>query len=97
MSTPGRSTAVPPAIRKTERRCHRRYVLTWRCKWICDGARSLPEIAARLRAEADEFDRMHAEGVTMREEMADDYAFLVTTNEYEDRKMEERKLLEVRP
>jgi len=71
--------------------------MTWRCKWLCDGASSLPEIAARLRAEADEIDRMHAEGVTMQNEMADDYASFVTTNEYLDRMAEEARLLEVRP
>ena len=34
-----------------------------RAKWIMDEATTLPEAAAKVRAFADELDRMHAEGV----------------------------------
>jgi hypothetical protein len=47
-----------------------------RAKWIMDGATTLAEAAAKLREFADELDRKHAEGWTLRQPVEDDYGFL---------------------
>lgn len=44
-----------------------------RAKWTMDGASTLPEAAAKLRAFAGKLDRMAAEGWTLEDEVADDY------------------------
>ena len=48
-----------------------------RAKWIMDEATTLPEAAAKVRAFADELDRMHAEGWRLEQPIYDDYGFLV--------------------
>jgi hypothetical protein len=47
-----------------------------RAKWTMDGATTLAGAAAMLRAFADELDRKHAEGWTLRQPVDDDYGFL---------------------
>ena len=50
---------------------------TIRAKWTMDGARTLPEAAAKLRAFADELDKYHQEGWTLEDSVEDDYGTLV--------------------
>jgi hypothetical protein len=50
---------------------------TIRAKWTMDGATTLPEAAAKLRAFADELDKMHQEGWALEAEVADDYGTLI--------------------
>jgi hypothetical protein len=52
----------------------------WRAKWTADGAKSVAEIASKLRAEADHLDEMAKAGVELQTEVADDYAFLETAD-----------------
>ena len=48
-----------------------------RAKWVMDEATTLAEAAGKLRAFADELDRMHAEGWRLEGPVADDWGFLV--------------------
>lgn len=48
-----------------------------RAKWVMDGAATLAEAAAKIREFAGQLDRLHAEGWTLQEPIADDYAFLM--------------------
>jgi hypothetical protein len=48
-----------------------------RAKWTMDGAKTLAEAAAMLRARADEFDKLHLEGWTLENPVDDDWGFLV--------------------
>ena len=50
---------------------------TIRAKWVMDEATTLAEAAGRLRAFADELDRMHAEGWRLEGPIMDDWGFLV--------------------
>jgi hypothetical protein len=52
-----------------------------RAKWIMDDAATLPEAAAKVRAFADELDRMHAEGWRLEQPVQDDYGFVVRPKE----------------
>ncbi len=54
------------------------YETIFRCKWLGDGAKTVAEIADRLREAARELDEMAEAGIALREEMQDDYAFLET-------------------
>jgi hypothetical protein len=52
-----------------------------RAKWAMDGATTLAEAAAKLRAFADELDRMHAGGYRLEDEVADDYGLVLAPGE----------------
>jgi hypothetical protein len=54
---------------------------TIRAKWTMDGATTLPEAAAKLRAFADELDRMHAEGYRLERPVEDDYGDVLAPGE----------------
>lgn len=56
------------------------YELTYRCKGLLDGSTSLPEMAERLIAEATHLMQMHNDGVALRDDLLDDWGFLVTTD-----------------
>jgi hypothetical protein len=48
-------------------------------KWIADGASTLSDAAARLRAEADELERLEREGWQLAEPVNDSYLHLEFT------------------
>lgn len=48
----------------------------WRAKWTCDGCKTIKAMSKRLRQEADALDKMAADGVKLRDEVSDDYAWL---------------------
>jgi hypothetical protein len=50
---------------------------TIRAKWTMDGAGTLLEAAAKLRAFADELDKMHKEGWTLEDSVEDDYGTVI--------------------
>lgn len=52
----------------------------FRCKGLVDDCKTLSEMAAALENAAKEIREMEADGVRLREAVADDYAFLVTTD-----------------
>jgi hypothetical protein len=62
----------------------KRYTTVFRCKGLADGSTTLIEMAASLEAAAKHLREMAEAGVTLDDEMAeavaDDYAFLATTN-----------------
>ena len=60
----------------------KRFVMLWRNKWLTAEAGSIEDMAAGLKAAADELDRMRADGVTLDPAGGtdDDYALLVTTD-----------------
>lgn len=61
-----------------------RYTTVFRCKGLADGSTTLIEMAAALEAAGKQLREMAEAGVTLDEQMddevADDYANLVTTN-----------------
>lgn len=59
----------------------RRYVMTWRNKWLTAEAKTIDDMAAMLRAAAAELEEMSRQGVILEEDgVGDDYAQLVTTD-----------------
>jgi len=48
-----------------------------RAKWLYDGAATLAEAAAMLRAEADRLEHLGKDGWTLEQPVEDDYGFLV--------------------
>lgn len=54
------------------------YDTIWRAKWTCDGAKTLSEAAAMLRAAADDLEAMEKDGLQLEQEIGNDYAFIVT-------------------
>ena len=56
------------------------FELTWRAKWLADGVKSVEGMAQALEAEAAHLRTLAAEGVELKEEVEDDYAFLRTTD-----------------
>ena len=48
-----------------------------RAKWLFDGAATLAEAAAMLRAEADRLEQLGKEGWTLEQPIEDDYGFLI--------------------
>jgi hypothetical protein len=60
----------------------RRYVTTWRNKWVTAEAKTIEDVIASLRAAADHLDEMRRDGVTLedRSSVGDDHAQLVTTD-----------------
>ena len=60
----------------------RRYITTWRNKWVTAGAKSIEDMILHIRVAADQLERMRADGVVLDDNgsIADDYAQLVTTD-----------------
>ncbi len=58
----------------------KRYVTTWRNKWLAAEAKSIEDMISMLRAAADQLDQMRKDGVVLDDDGAagDDYAHLVT-------------------
>jgi len=58
----------------------KRYVTTWRNKWLAAEAKSIEDMISMLRAAADQLDQMRKDGVVLDDNGAvgDDYAHLVT-------------------
>lgn len=50
----------------------------FRCKWLVDGSRSLPEMATKLEETAKRLREMGEAGIRLDGEVQDDYAELVT-------------------
>jgi hypothetical protein len=64
------------------KQARKRYVTTWRNKWLTSEAKSFDEMISMLRAAADHLDEMRRDGVILEDNggVADDYAHLVTTD-----------------
>jgi hypothetical protein len=60
----------------------KRYVTTWRNKWITSEAKSIEDMISMLRTAADHLDQMRKDGVVLDDTggLGDDYAHLVTTD-----------------
>jgi len=60
----------------------KRYVTTWRNKWLTAEAKSIDDMISMLRAAADYLDQMRKDGVFLDDDggVGDDYAHLVTTD-----------------
>ncbi|NCC32367.1 MAG: hypothetical protein EOM24_10135, partial [Chloroflexia bacterium] len=60
----------------------KRYISTWRNKWLTADAKTIEDMINMLRAAADELDQMRRDGVVLEDEggIGDDYAQLVTTD-----------------
>lgn len=60
----------------------KRYVTTWRNKWLTAEAKSIEDMISMLRAAADDLDQMRKAGVNLDDNggVGDDYAHLVTTD-----------------
>ncbi|HEY0008594.1 MAG TPA: hypothetical protein VGB55_07715, partial [Tepidisphaeraceae bacterium] len=67
---------------RSTRQTPRRFIRIWRNKFLTVDARSLQEMAAALKAAADELEAMQADGVTLDPGggAGDDYAYLVTSD-----------------
>lgn len=64
------------------REARKRYVTTWRNKWLTADAKSVQDMVSELRAAADLLDQMQKDGVVLEDSggTGDDYAHLVTTD-----------------
>lgn len=64
------------------REARRRYVTTWRNKWLTAQAKSIEDMISMLKSAADHLDQMRKDGVVLDDDggVADDYARLVTTD-----------------
>ena len=65
--------------------CHesgKRYITTWRNKWVTAEAKTLPKMISMLRESADHLQQMFQDGVILNDSdsTCDDYALLVTTD-----------------
>ncbi len=60
----------------------KRYVTTWRNKWVIAEAKSIEDMISMLRAAADQLDQMRKDGIVLDDNgrIRDDYADLVTTD-----------------
>jgi len=60
----------------------KKYVTTWRNKWLTSEAKSLEDMIDRLRSAADQLEQMRKDGVVLDDDggVGDDYARLVTTD-----------------
>lgn len=60
----------------------KRYVITWRNKWLTAKAKSIEEMSKQLHAAAEQLEQMQKDGVFLEDNggVADDYALLVTTD-----------------
>ena len=60
----------------------KRYVATWRNRWLTADAKSVEDMIRMLRSAADTLDRMHRDGVFLEDDggVGDDHARLVTTD-----------------
>jgi hypothetical protein len=56
------------------------FELTWRAKWLADGAKTMEQMAEALEAEATHLRELAAAGVELADVVEDDYAFLTTTD-----------------
>jgi hypothetical protein len=54
----------------------KRFEITWRAKWTCDGCKTIEEMAQSLEARAADLRELAKDGFWLGEEVADDYAFL---------------------
>lgn len=73
---------VQARYRELWTQARKRYVKTWRDKWVTAKARSIDDMISMLRAAADELDQMRRDGITLHDDggVGDDYAQLVTTD-----------------
>jgi hypothetical protein len=60
----------------------KRYVMTWRNKWLTAEAKSIEDMISLLRVAADHLDQMRKDGMVLDDDggVGDDYAHLVTTD-----------------
>jgi hypothetical protein len=56
------------------------FELTWRAKWLADGAKTVEQMAEVLEAEATHLRELAAAGIELADVVEDDYAFLTTTD-----------------
>jgi len=57
------------------------FTMLWRCKGLVDGANSIEEMVAALKAAAEELLQMKEAGVVLAQPVDGDYAFLATNNQ----------------
>lgn len=64
------------------KQARKRYVTTWRNKWLTAEARSIQDMIDQLRAAADQLEQMQRDGVSLEDDggVGDDYAHLVSTD-----------------
>jgi hypothetical protein len=56
------------------------FELTWRAKWLADGAKTVEQMAEALEAEAAHLRELATVGIELADVVEDDYAFLTTTD-----------------
>jgi hypothetical protein len=56
------------------------FEVTWRAKWLADGAKTIEQMAEALEVEAAHLRELAAAGVELADVVEDDYAFLTTTD-----------------
>ncbi len=70
---------VQPKFKELWTQARKRYVTTWRNKWLTAEAKSIEDMVSMLRSAADQLDQMRIDGVTLDDDgIGDDYAHLVT-------------------
>lgn len=52
------------------------HTVPFRCKWLCDGAKTLGEMAAMLQTAAEHLLQMQSEGYVLDPPVADDWAMI---------------------
>lgn len=52
------------------------HTFLFRCKWLCDGAKTLTEMAAMLQTAAEHVLQMESEGYVLDSPVADDWAMI---------------------
>jgi hypothetical protein len=73
---------VQDKFKELWREARKRYVSTWRNKWVTAEAKSMEDMIRMLRSAADHLDQMRKDGVVLEDNggIGDDYAHLVTTD-----------------
>jgi hypothetical protein len=73
---------VQSRFKELWREARKRYVTTWRNKWLTAEAKTIEDMIGMLRAAADHLDQMRRDGVVFEDDggVGDDYAHLVTTD-----------------
>ena len=73
---------VKDKFKELWKEARKRYVTTWRNKWLTAEAKSIEDMIAMLRAAADELDQMRKDGVVLEDNggVGDDYAHLLATD-----------------
>lgn len=53
-----------------------KFIETYRAKWLLDGSKTIPDMIAKLKREAERLEILHEQGWKLQDELLDDYGLL---------------------